>query len=196
MVKENAADAATPATEADTVYVPGVPLAVNSAEVATPDALVVPVLAPPAKVPLAPAAGTVNVTIAPLTGFPLASLTDTTSAPLNAVLTVAIWPLPLVAVICAAGPARFVSRNEAGAAVPGMEAITVYDPAVPLAVKGVVAAPVESVVTVADVPVAKVPVAPVPGALNVTVTPLTGFPVLSVTVATSGAAKAVLTVVL
>jgi hypothetical protein len=42
------------------------------------------------------------------------------------------------------------------------------------------------------VPFPKVPVAPVVGAVNVTVTPLTGFEPLSRTVAPSAAAKAVL----
>ena len=45
-------------------------------------------------------------------------------------------------------------------------------------------------------PPANVPLAPVPGAVNVTVTPETGLPPETFTVATSGAAKAVLTVVL
>jgi hypothetical protein len=45
-------------------------------------------------------------------------------------------------------------------------------------------------------PPANVPLAPVPGAANVTVTPLTALPPASLTVATSGAANAVLTAAL
>ena len=66
-----------------------------------------------------------------------------------------------------------------------------------MAVKvGEVALPEPSVVTVAEVPPpAKVPLAPLAGAVNTTVTPLAGFPPKSFTVATKGAAKAVLTCV-
>jgi hypothetical protein len=52
-----------------------------------------------------------------------------------------------------------------------------------------VATPLESVVAVL-IPPANVPLAPEDGALNVTTTLLTGFPPLSDTVATSGAANA------
>ena len=58
---------------------PGVPLAVNAADVATPDVLVVAVLIPPANVPLAPLAGAVKATITPLTGLLPESLTVTTN---------------------------------------------------------------------------------------------------------------------
>jgi hypothetical protein len=58
---------------------------------------------------------------------------------------------------------------------------------------GDVATPDALVVAVAVFPPpAKVPLAPKPGAANVTLTPLTGFPPASFTVATNGAAKAVL----
>ena len=49
---------------------------------------------------------------------------------------------------------------------------------------------------VVAVPFANVPLAPLPGAVNVTITPLAGLLLVSVTVATSGAPKAVLIVAL
>jgi hypothetical protein len=59
-----------------------------------------------------------------------------------------------------------------------------------------VAAPLALVVSVSvAVPFANVPLAPVAGAVKVTVTPLVGVPFV-VTVATNGAANAVLTVAL
>jgi hypothetical protein len=59
-----------------------------------------------------------------------------------------------------------------------------------------VATPLAFVVSVSvAVPFANVPLAPDPGAVNVTVTPLLGVPLVD-TVATSGAANAVLTVAL
>jgi hypothetical protein len=61
---------------------------------------------------------------------------------------------------------------------------------------GAVAIPLLFVVTpaVADPP--KVPLAPLPGAVNVTVTPLTGFPPASFTVACRAVAKAIPSVAL
>ena len=51
----------------------------NAAEVATPEALVIAVFAPPANVPLAPlCAGAMNVTLAFGTGFPRLSVTSAT----------------------------------------------------------------------------------------------------------------------
>jgi hypothetical protein len=55
-----------------------VAFAVNIAEVATPELLVVAVSAPPAKLPEAPLAGAAKVTVAPLTGFPPESFTVAT----------------------------------------------------------------------------------------------------------------------
>jgi hypothetical protein len=79
------------------------PLAVNAGEVATPLALVVAVLVPPAKVPLAPVwAGAVKVTVTPLAGDPF-DVTVATSGLVNAVSTVALCPPPLVAVIAMVG---------------------------------------------------------------------------------------------
>jgi hypothetical protein len=85
-----------------------VAFAVKTAEVATPLAFVVAVFAPPANVPLAPVAGGVNVTTVPLTGLFALSLTVATNGAPNAVLTAALWGVPLVAAIEAAGPAVFV----------------------------------------------------------------------------------------
>jgi hypothetical protein len=75
---------------------------VNTADVATPLALVVAVFAPPAKAPLAPVAGAVNVTTAPLTGDPPAVTVATRGAP-NARLMVWVWGVPLVAEIVVTG---------------------------------------------------------------------------------------------
>ena len=89
---------------ADTVYgPPAVPFAVTLA-VATPDALVVAVTV----AALAPLGGPVNVTVTPLTGLPVASFTVATNGLAKAVLIRTLWPLPLVAVIDAGGPAVFV----------------------------------------------------------------------------------------
>ncbi len=54
------------------------PLAVNTADVATPAALVRAVLTPPANVPLEPLPGAANVTSTPLDGVPQLTVTVTT----------------------------------------------------------------------------------------------------------------------
>src|SRR5947207_8408073 len=97
----------------------------------------------------------------------------------------------------AAAPAVFVSEKSAAVATPATLAVTVYGPpATLLAVKVAdVATPLPLVVAVFTPP-AKLPLAPLPGAPNVTVTPATGLPPASFTVATSGAANAVLIVAL
>jgi hypothetical protein len=70
-------------------------------------------------------------------------------------------------------------------------------PAVLLAVSaGAVATPLELVTAVAVAEDPKVALAPVDGAVNVTVTPVTGLPPESFTVAWSAVAKAVLAIVL
>ena len=170
--------------------------AVKIADVATPEALVVAVFTPPANVPLAPLPGAVNVTVTPLTGLLLESFTVACSWVANAVLIVALCGVPLVAAIEAAAPAVFVSAKFAGVATPATVAVTVYAPAVALAVNTAdVATPLALVVAVFTPP-ANVPLAPLAGALNVTTTPLTGLLPASFTVATSGAANAVLIVAL
>jgi hypothetical protein len=70
---------------------------VNVADVATPDAFVVAVFAPPAKLQLAPLLGDVNVTVTPFTGFPLALVTVTTRGAGKDVLIAALCGVPLVA---------------------------------------------------------------------------------------------------
>jgi len=167
-------------------------LAVNTAEVATPLAFVVAVLSPPANAPLAPLAGGVNVTTTPLTGLFPESVTVATRGAANAVLIAADCGVPLVAATFAAGPALFVRTKFADVA-PVALATTLYGPpAMALAVKTAeVATPLALVVAVFTPP-ANVPLAPDAGGVNVTTTPLTGLLPASVTVATMGAAKAVL----
>jgi hypothetical protein len=175
---------------------PTVAFAVNIAEVATPLVFVVAVFAPPANVPLAPLVGGVNVTSTPLTGLFPASVTVATKGAPNAVLITALCPEPLVTATLAAGPTVFVNEKFAEVA-PVALATTLYGPpAVLFAVKvAEVATPLAFVVAV-FAPPANVPLAPLPGAVNVTNTPLTGLFEASVTVATKGAAKAVLIVAL
>jgi hypothetical protein len=102
-----------------------VPFALNAADVARPDAFVVAVFAPPAKLPLAPLLGAVNVTTTPLTGFPPASATVTTRGARNAVLSFWLCGVPLVAVMLAGGPSVFVSEKFAVAVIPVTLAFTV-----------------------------------------------------------------------
>jgi hypothetical protein len=101
-----------------------------------------------------------------------------------------------VAVIETGDPAVFVRAKLAGVCTPGVDAVTMYDPAVPFAVNiAEVATPDEFVTAVVDPP-AKVPLAPDAGAVKVTTTPFTGLPPASVTVAVSRFPKDVLTAVL
>ena len=169
-------------------------LAVNTGEVATPDAFVKTVtkLTPPAKLALGPVTGAAKVTDTPFTGLPPASFTVAESGEAKAVFVGALWPLPLVTSMEAGVPAVLVSENVVLRFAT--TALTLYAPAIPFAVKtGDVAMPDAFVVAVAVVPApANVPLAPLPGAVNVTVTPLTGFPPLFLTIALNGAANAVL----
>jgi hypothetical protein len=100
-------------------------LAVNAAEVAIPAAFVVAVFTPPANAAPAPLDGTVKVTVAPLIAAPLAFCTITTNGLANAVLTVALCPLPLTAAMEACPEAVLVSENEAVVDNPATDAITV-----------------------------------------------------------------------
>jgi NADH:ubiquinone oxidoreductase subunit K len=194
-VSEKFADVA-PVALATTLYgPPAVALAVKTAEVATPLALVVAVFTPPAKVPLAPAPGGVKVTSTPLTGLFPASVTVATKGAANAVLIGAFCPEPLVAATFAAGPVRLVIAKFADVSL-GELATTLYGPAMELAVNvAEVATPLALVVAVFTPP-AKVPLAPPAGGVKVTTTPLTGLLPASVTVATNGAANAALMVAL
>jgi hypothetical protein len=171
-------------------------LAVNVDEVAKPLELVVSISidVPFANVPVAPVVGAVNVTTTPLTGFELLSSTTATSGDANAVLIAEFCGEPLATAIVAGAPAVFVRLKFAGVVTPAAVAVTIYAPEVPFALNVVeVATPAALVVSVSvAVPFANVPLAPVAGAANVTSAPLTGFCPLSTTVATRGAAKAVL----
>ena len=77
-------------------------LAVNTAEVATPEALVTAVFTPPANVPEAPLLGAVKVTVTPLTGCPVELVTVTASGLPNAIPTAALCGVPPLAAIEAA----------------------------------------------------------------------------------------------
>jgi hypothetical protein len=104
LVKEKLTEVA-PGVLATTLYgPPGVPFAVKTADVATPAAVVLAVFTPPANVPLAPLAGGVKVTSTPLTGLLPASVTVATSGAAKAVLIVALWGVPLVAVTFVGAP--------------------------------------------------------------------------------------------
>lgn len=95
--------------------------------------------------------------------------------------------------ILAAAPAILVSRKLAGVPTPATVATTAYEPAALLAVIfGEVATPEALVTTVAMTEPAKLPLAPEAGAVKVTVTPETGLPPESNTVAANGLAKVVL----
>jgi hypothetical protein len=122
-VRVKSAGSAPDATVAVTVYVPTDPLAVNGGDVAIPLASVVAVLTPLANVPLAPAAGTSNVTCAPLTADPF-DVTVTTSGAAKPALTVALCGVPLVAVIEMGAPVMFVSWKLAAVVTPTTEAVT------------------------------------------------------------------------
>src|SRR6266481_7982058 len=100
-------------------------VAVNTPEVATPLALVTAVFTPPANVPLAPVcAGAVNVTVTPETGLLPASFTVTCRVEANAVPTVLLCELPLVAVTLAGVPEVLVREKLAGVATPDTVAAT------------------------------------------------------------------------
>ncbi|HVM76125.1 MAG TPA: hypothetical protein VMT75_10810 [Candidatus Saccharimonadales bacterium] len=111
-----------PGVDAPTEYVPAFVFAAKTADVATPLELVVAVLTPPAKVPLAPAVGAVNVTTAPAKGDPF-WVTSTTKGAAKAVLTVALWPDPLCTVTT--GGKLLVRLKLAGVDTPAAEAVTV-----------------------------------------------------------------------
>src|SRR5260221_8529655 len=198
LVNAKLAGVETPATEAVTLYgPPAVLLAVKIAAVATPCALVTAVLTPPANVPLAPLVGAVKVTVTPFTGLLDASLTVACSCVANAVLMVALWGVPAVAMILAGALARLVSEKFAGVETPVTEAVTLYGPpTVPLAVKTAAVATPCALVTAVLTPPANVPLAPLVGAVKVTVTPFTGLLEESFTVACSCVANAVLIVAL
>jgi hypothetical protein len=144
------------------------------------------------KVASAPLDGPAKVTLMPDTGLPDESVTSATSDEANAVVTVADCALPLDTAIEEAAPAVFVSEKLADDETPETDAVTVYEPAVAVAVAATDATPFEPVVAVVAPSVAE---AAPEGAENVTVTPDTGLPFASSTVAESDAPNAVPTVV-
>ena len=141
--------------------------------------------------------GAVKVTVAPDTKLPKESTTVAINTRPNFVFTVAFCGVPPVAVMEAGVPAEFVSEKIAEVEIPDTAARMLYPPAVVLAVTATdVACPIEFVTAVVLNAPPKLALAPVPGAVNVTVTPWTGVPKESVTVAISRFVKAVLTVAL
>jgi hypothetical protein len=76
------------------------------------------------KTPEAPDPGAVNVTFTPDTGLLPASRTVAWSAMANAVLIGALCGVPAVAVMLAAGPAKFVREKLAGVLTPATVAVT------------------------------------------------------------------------
>src|SRR5438093_11277251 len=114
LVTEKFAEVA-PVALATTLYgPPAVAFAVNTADVATPLVFVVAVFTPPAKVPLAPLPGAVNVTVTLPTGLFPASRTVACSGVANAVLTVALCPEPLVTATVAGGAIGRASCRDSG----------------------------------------------------------------------------------
>ncbi len=126
-VKAKVAGVVAPVAVAVTEYAPAVELAVKICEVATPLELVVSVSVTAgvavANSPLAPVAGAVKVTETPLAGVPL-EVTVAANGFANAVLTVALCPAPLVAVMAMVGAAVFVKAKLAGVVAPDAEAVT------------------------------------------------------------------------
>ena len=92
---------------------------------AKPDAFVVAVFGPPAKLPLAPLLGGVKVTVTPFTGVPLAFVTVTTKGAGKDVLIVVLCGVPLVAVILAGEPGALVNEKLAAPVIPTTLAVTV-----------------------------------------------------------------------
>jgi hypothetical protein len=122
-------------------------------------------------------------------------MTVATNGAANVELTVALCGVPLVAEIEMSGLVVLVRMKLAGVATLLTVAVTVKPPVVALAVKvDDVATPLALVVSVSVVVEFEVntPLAPVAGAVNVTAAPVTGFELLSKTVATRGAPNAVL----
>src|SRR5207253_2968031 len=101
-----------------------VALAVNAADAATPLELVTAVFTPPAKEPLAPLPGAVNVTVTPGTRLLNPSLTVACSGEPNAEFTAALWGVPPVAVMVAGAPAVLVRLKLAGVPTPDTVPVT------------------------------------------------------------------------
>ncbi len=187
-------------TVAETVYgPPAVAFAVKVAAVATPFASVIAVVTLErlsAKVPLAPVEGAVKVTSMPTTGEGVVAggtmgpSTVADSVVPKSVLTVALCPSPVVEVKVSGVTVLTTVKIALEVGFPGIEAVTINEPAVPFEVNaGDTACPVvASVVAVADVEApAKVPLAPPAEGVTAktTPTPPTGVP-LVVTAAVKG----------
>ena len=183
-----------PAADAVTVSLPAADPRTNVAE-AVPEPLVVTckldgVPLPPTRVP--PPEVTAKVTATPLTGFPLESVTFTKKELDNCVETEPDWLLPLTIVSVVGVP------DEGGVAVavkvsgllvrPAAEAVTVSLPATDPRTNVAEAVPEPLVVTckVDGVPLPPTRIPPPDVTAKVTATPLTGFPLESVTCAAKG----------
>ena len=91
-----------------------------------PLTLVTPLpVAKPAKVPLAPLPGAVNVTVTPFTGLPPASFTVAPRAAAKAVLMVVLCGVPALVTMLAGAPVRLVKLKLAVVATPPTLAVTV-----------------------------------------------------------------------
>src|ERR1700751_3953844 len=133
--------------------------AVNTAAVAIPLAFVLAVFTPPAKAPLAPLVGALNVMVFPGTGFPKASCTVAAIFVGKAVFTVVLCGVPAVAVIDAGGPGTLVITKPGLVVRPFAVAVTAYFPAIVFAFKICeVAIPLALVIAV--FPQANTPLAP------------------------------------
>ena len=87
-----------------------------------PETPVVAVVTPPAKLPLAPDPGAVNVTLAPETGLLPTSLTVTARAFVNAVEMVALCGVvPALVAIVAAAPTVMLKAELVAGVNPGPE---------------------------------------------------------------------------
>src|SRR5579864_7971845 len=94
----------------------------------------VSVVVPFENVPLAELVGALNGTVAPVTGFERLSSTVATSGEEKVVPIAAFCGVPVVAVMVAGGPARFVRVNVAGVETPATVAATLSEPAIAFAV--------------------------------------------------------------
>jgi hypothetical protein len=150
------------------VFVPAALPSVQPPTVATPLALVV--WLPPPMLP--PPDATANVTATPAIGLLFASVTMTAGAIGTGVPAVAVWLLPALTAMRAAGPALTVTVAVAvTTVVPFTLAVTVFVSAL-VELSDPVACPLALVV-----PTGCVMVFPVDGAaVSVTAAPLTGFP--------------------
>jgi hypothetical protein len=194
-VRLKLADADNPVTLALTVYEPVCELAASAGAMATPLALVVTVVvADPLKLAEAPLTGAVKVTLRPLIGLLLASLTIACRAVLKVLEMLVLCGVPAVAAMLTGIPAtlRFVKLKLVGALTPAAAALTLNAPGWEFATSvGAVAMPLAFVVAVAVDDPLNAPPGPEVGAVNVTMTPLTGLPAASSTVACKAVAKAV-----